>query len=110
MAKPTPSAGKRLIRQASIRKNMTSEWLSRYLQIWNLSQPTLLAETRSSLVYTVAYQGETAILKLLKPAGEEEQVGAVALAHFNGQGAVRLLRHDSNAHLLEYADGDDLVS
>ncbi|MBZ0290350.1 MAG: phosphotransferase, partial [Anaerolineae bacterium] len=33
----------------------------------------------------------------------------IALMHFNGCGAVHLLRHDLNAHLLEYADGDDLV-
>lgn len=46
---------------------------------------------------------------MLKPAGEEEREGAIALEHFNGRGAVRLLRHDLNAHLLEYADGDDLV-
>lgn len=88
---------------------MTPELLSHYLQIWNLSEPNLLTETHSSFVYTVDYQGETAVLKLLKPAGEEEREGVIALAHFNGQGAVRLLRHDSNAHLLEYADGDDLV-
>ncbi|MEO8610494.1 MAG: aminoglycoside phosphotransferase family protein [Chloroflexota bacterium] len=88
---------------------MIPEVLNHYLQTWSLLEPTLLAETRSSLVYTVAYQGESAVLKLLKPAGEEEQEGAIALAHFNGHGAVRLLRHDSNAHLLEYADGEDLV-
>jgi streptomycin 6-kinase len=88
---------------------MTVELLNQYLHEWNLSDPHLLAETHSSFVYTVGYQDETAVLKLLKPAGHEEREGAIALMHFNGHGAVRLLRHDLNAHLLEYAGGDDLV-
>ena len=89
---------------------MTAEILNHYLETWRLSEPHLLAETHTSYVYTVNSGGETAVLKLLKPHADEEQNGAVALMHFNGQGAVRLLRHDSNAHLLEYAGGDDLVS
>lgn len=88
---------------------MTAETLNHYLDAWGLSEPHLLAETHTSYVYTVDSGGETAVLKLLKSHADEEQNGAVALTHFNGQGAVRLLRHDLNAHLLEYADGDDLV-
>jgi streptomycin 6-kinase len=33
----------------------------------------------------------------------------VALRHFNGRGAVRLLRSDDGAHLLEYADGENVA-
>jgi streptomycin 6-kinase len=54
---------------------MTPESLSNYLQIWNLSEPTLLAETHSSFIYTVAYQGETAVLKLLKQPGKRNKRG-----------------------------------
>jgi streptomycin 6-kinase len=39
----------------------------------------------------------------------EERVGALALRHFAGRGAVRLLRSDADAQLLEYADGNDLT-
>jgi len=49
------------------------------------------------------------VLKLLTEIGTEERQGAIALGYFNGQGAVRLLREDEHAHLLEYADGDNLV-
>jgi streptomycin 6-kinase len=88
---------------------MTAEMLNHYLEAWELSAPHLLAETHTSHVYTVDVQGETAVLKLLKSHADEEQNGAVALMHFNGQGAVRLLRHEPNAHLLEYAGGNNLV-
>lgn len=88
---------------------MNPEPLDYYLQVWALSSPQLLAETVTSRVYTVRSDGETVILKLIKPYGFEEQVGAAALRYWGGQGAVRLLRADDDAHLMEYADGDDLV-
>jgi streptomycin 6-kinase len=81
-----------------------------YLHTWSLSEPAFLAETFTSTLYTVRFNGAAAVLKLLKPVGIfDESPGAVALRCFNGQGAVRLLRHDERAHLLEYAAGDDLV-
>jgi streptomycin 6-kinase len=83
--------------------------LNDYLEMWELSNLRPLAATRSSHVYTVDFNGETAVLKLLTPIGEEEKIGAAALRYFDGYGAVRLLRGDDHAHLLEYADGDDLV-
>ncbi|HLA42532.1 MAG TPA: aminoglycoside phosphotransferase family protein, partial [Aggregatilineales bacterium] len=89
---------------------MTSENLKHYLTIWNLSNPTLIAESVRSDVYTVTDAGgTTVILKLLTPVGDEERIGAVALRHFDGQGAVFLMRHDDHAQLMEYADGEDLV-
>src|SRR4029450_13283276 len=36
--------------------------------------------------------------------------GALALRYFDGRGAVRLLRYDEGAHLMEYAAGDELVT
>ena len=56
------------------------------------------------------YQGETVILKLLSATETEEQIGALALRYFDGRGAVRLLRCDAGAQLLEYAAGDELVT
>ena len=89
---------------------MTPDLLEHYLAAWRLTDPQPLAQTPTSHVYTVTYQGETAVLKLLTPVGiHDEQCGAAALRHYDGRGAVRLLRGDDRAHLLEYAGGDDLV-
>jgi streptomycin 6-kinase len=84
--------------------------LSYYLATWNLSNPQFLAQTMTSHIYTVIYETETVILKLLSPAETDEQRGAVALRYFDGHGAVRLLRYDEGAHLMEYAAGDELVT
>ncbi len=84
--------------------------LDSYLTRWNLAHPQHIASTPTSEVYSVTYQDEITVLKLLTPIGiHDEQGGAVALSHFDGHGAVRLLKHDDKARLLEYADGDDLI-
>lgn len=83
--------------------------LQHYLQTWELTDPQPLAETVTSNVYTVIHDGATVVLKILKPYGVEERMGAIALRCFDGRGAVRLLRGDDNAHLLEYAAGEDLT-
>ncbi len=84
--------------------------LTYYLAAWQLSNPQLLTQTLTSHLYTVAHHNETAVLKLLAAAETEEQRGAMALRYFAGRGAVRLLRYDEGAHLLEYAAGDELVT
>jgi streptomycin 6-kinase len=84
--------------------------LNDYLAAWNLSDPQLLTQTATSHIYTVTHSGERVIFKLLAPDETEEQTGALALAYFNGHGAVRLLRCDQGAQLLEYADGDELIT
>ena len=84
--------------------------LAQYLEAWHLSEPIQLATTPTSTVYRVHHNNQFAILKLLTPIGiHDEGSGAIALQHFDGNGAVHLLRHDAGAHLLEYADGDDLI-
>src|ERR1700733_4581897 len=81
-----------------------------YLKIWHLSRPQELTRTATSCVYTVVAAGGPAILKVLTPLGmKDEKASAMALGHFNGQGAVRLLGFDDGAQLLEYAAGDDLT-
>jgi streptomycin 6-kinase len=84
--------------------------LYHYLATWNLSNPQFLTQTMTSHIYTVTYETETVILKLLSPSETDEQRGAVALRYFDGHGAVRLLRYDEGAHLMEYAAGDELVT
>ncbi len=83
--------------------------LQGYLQHWDLAQPSLLARTATSTLYAVLHRDETCVLKLLVPGEIEEQRGALALQCFDGRGAVRLLRHDDGAQLLEYASGEELV-
>ena len=84
--------------------------LNYYLAAWNLSNPQLLTQTRTSHIYTVAHQNETVVLKLFAAAETKEQTGALALRYFDGRGAVRLLRYDEGAQLVEYAAGDELVT
>lgn len=84
--------------------------LNYYLTAWNLSNPQLLTQTVTSHIYTVTHEAETVILKLLSPSETEEQSGAAALRYFDGRGAVRLLRYDDGAHLMEYASGEELVT
>ena len=81
-----------------------------YLDAWNLTNPHLLTQTPTSRIYTVAHADETVVLKLLAASETKEQTGALALRYFAGRGAVRLLRYDAGAHLLEYAAGDELVT
>ncbi|HEX3053063.1 MAG TPA: aminoglycoside phosphotransferase family protein, partial [Aggregatilineaceae bacterium] len=89
---------------------MIDNKLTYYLSAWNLSNPQFLTQTATSDIYTVTCNAETVVLKLLSPSETEEQRGAVALRYFDGHGAVRLLRHDKGAHLIEYAEGDELVT
>ncbi len=84
--------------------------LNYYLSAWDLSNPQLLMQTMTSHIYTVTQGAETVILKLLAEAETEEQRGAAALRYFDGRGVVRLLRYDENAHLMEYASGDELIT
>lgn len=84
--------------------------LNYYLTAWNLANPQFLTQTMTSHIYTVTCETETVILKLLSPSEIDEQRGAVALRCFDGHGAVRLLRYDEGAQLMEYAAGDELVT
>lgn len=85
------------------------EKLNHYRSAWGLADPQLIAQTATSHIYTVTVDGTTAVLKLFTPYGADEKTGAVALRHFNGHGAVRLLQADDDAHLLEYVEGEDLI-
>jgi streptomycin 6-kinase len=83
--------------------------LQHYLARWNLSDAQPLAQTPTSHIYTVTHGNTKVVLKILTPYGVEERMGALALRHFDGRGAVRLLRSDDDAQLLEYADGENLT-
>jgi streptomycin 6-kinase len=88
-----------------------ADGLQSYLSRWRLSDPSLLTTTNTSHIYCVSHGGNPAVLKLLSDAGrKDESAGAAALQCFEGKGAVRLMRHDAGAHLLEYVGGEDLKS
>jgi len=84
--------------------------LSHYLAAWELANPRLLTLTRTGSLYTVSHGAETVILKLLARSETEEQRAALALRYFDSHGAVRLLRNDDTAQLMEYAAGDVLAT
>jgi streptomycin 6-kinase len=84
--------------------------LNYYLAAWELSNPELLTQTVTSHIYTVTHRAETFVLKLLSRSEMEEQRGALSLRYFDGHGAVRLLRYDEGAQLMEYAAGDQIVT
>ncbi len=86
------------------------EKLNNYLAAWDLSNPQFLEQTMTSRIYTVIHRNEKVILKLLSSSEADEQRGAFALRYFNGHGAVKLLRYDEGAQLMEYAVGDALVT
>ncbi|WP_260223830.1 aminoglycoside phosphotransferase family protein, partial [Escherichia coli] len=70
---------------------------------WHVSQPVLIADTFSSLVWKVSLpDGTPAIVKGLKPIKDiaDELRGADYLVWRNGRGAVRLLGRENNLMLL----------
>ncbi len=76
---------------------------------WHVSQPVLIADTFSSLVWKVSLpDGTPAIVKGLKPIEDiaDELRGADYLVWRNGRGAVRLLGRENNLMLLEYAGSE----
>lgn len=81
-----------------------------YLKLWQLSEPKHITTTATSQVYHVRLNQEPAILKLLTRIGEIDEANApIALRAFRGRGAIRVIKYDAHAHLLEYADGQSLL-
>lgn len=78
---------------------------------WDLHDADIMPETRTSKLCRVTTGfGQAAVLKYLKPIGVVDEAGGAALLeYYNGSGAVRIIRYDTEAHLLEYADSRDLL-
>lgn len=84
--------------------------LNHYLRLWNLHNPEPLAHSPRGDAYSAYQNTEKVVLKLLTPIGvEDESDAALALRYFDGHGAVRLLAHDEQAQLLEYAGDEELA-
>jgi len=85
------------------------EEAEKYLKAWELSLPTEMAKTTTSWIYKVIHNNSPAVLKVLTPLGKKfEASSSRILQCFGGSGAVRLLKFDEGALLLEYVDGDKL--
>src|SRR5690554_6380195 len=79
---------------------------------WHVSQPVLIADNFSGLVWKVSLpDGTPAIVKGLKPIVDiaDERVGDGYLVWRNGRGANRLLGRENSLMLLEYA-GERMLS
>ncbi|MCV6824271.1 MULTISPECIES: aminoglycoside phosphotransferase family protein [Halocynthiibacter] len=77
--------------------------LQRLVSHWALSEVLPLADTHSSKVFTAEYQGIPVVLKIMKPASDEQQSARI-LHYFDGLGAVRVIRDLREAMLLEKLD------
>jgi streptomycin 6-kinase len=71
-----------------------------YIDSWQLVDCRRLSSSPWSEVFSVEYLGQPSILKLVKPGCDEAESAAV-LEYFAGRGAVRLLRQEWQAMLLE---------
>lgn len=82
-----------------------------YCRAWGLSDPVTMARTAMGLVQRVTCaDGTVAVLKCLSQIGRrEEGTAPLVLNAFAGSGAVRLLRADEGAHLIEHCAGPQLL-
>jgi streptomycin 6-kinase len=78
--------------------------LDLYLRRWRLTPEGEPFETLFSRLCFVRGAEGPAVLKLLKP-GSDETAGAAMLGYYGGEGAVRLLRAEGAALLVERATG-----
>ncbi len=80
----------------------------RYLRLWRLTPEGKPLVTQSSRLLPVRYNGERAMLKVA--VVDEEKAGGALMAWWAGFGAARVLVHDSEAVLLEWAGGSRSLS
>lgn len=85
--------------------------MNEYLKRWHLSDPKKIISTHTSDVYKVKQaSGAPAVLKYLNEIGRKDEAGGgVLLEWYGGKGAVNLIHADEGAHLLEYANGEELA-
>lgn len=92
-------------------KNNLAAKAQTYAITWELSNVVPLARTTMGLLQRVTCaDGTFAVLKTLSEIGlREEGTAPLVLKAFAGSGAVRVLRSDNGAHLLEYCSGPRLL-
>jgi streptomycin 6-kinase len=77
--------------------------------LWDLRDVELISDGPSSRVYRAQRDGQSVIVKILKPAGFEEAAGMDFMRWRDGKGAVRLLAQRDQAYLLEDGGGHTLL-
>lgn len=82
-----------------------------YADAWGLSDPVPLTRTTMGFIQRVTCaDGSFAVLKCLSDIGRREEGTAPSvLKAFDGSGAVRILRSDDGAQLLEFCEGPQLL-
>lgn len=85
-------------------KNIATEYLIKYIELWKLSPDGDSFFTYCSLLQPVIYKGISAIIKI--PMEAEERKGSLLMVWWEGNGAAKVLEYDDNALLLERISGD----
>lgn len=77
--------------------------------LWHLEPTGPARETPSSRIQRVLADGQSALLKCLRPDSDEHAASAI-MTWFDGRGSARVLRRTECAQLLEWIDGPPLSS
>lgn len=93
-----------------INKSPTETALSRAVQRWRLTRPTLVADTETSHIFRVEREGAgPATLKLIRPGLREALRGALVQAWYAGEGAAEVFEANAEAVLMEWLEGPELA-
>jgi streptomycin 6-kinase len=74
-----------------------------YIALWRLVPDGVPIFTHSSRLLPVRWKGQPAMLRIAE--SEEERAGGLLMVSWAGQGAARVLAHDSDALVMERAEG-----
>jgi streptomycin 6-kinase len=88
---------------------VSDQGLAEAIERWTLSDVTLVADTRTSVVRRARRaDGAHVALKILKPYGADEIHGARLMSWWNGDGAARIIDIAEPAILMQWLDGPPL--
>jgi len=79
-----------------------------YMARWELTPDGAPVSTHSSRLLPVLHDGQPAMLKVALE--DDEKTGGALIAWWDGRGAARVLAHDADAALLEWAAGSRSLS
>lgn len=82
-------------------KDKANQLLAHYIQIWKLIPDGNSFHTPSSVLQPVLFNNIPAFIKI--PTADEEKQGSKLMVWWDGDGAVRILKYDENALLMERA-------
>jgi len=85
-------------------KDKAHQLLTHYIHVWKLIPDGNSFYTHSSLLQPVIFNNIPSFIKI--PMSDEEKQGSRLMVWWDGDGAVRVLKHDENALLMERAWSD----